>query len=297
MNKNTIGFKIGVAIAAIHLCLVMFAFFAALHSKSSTSGLVYVWFYFLDAPILLLLPFSVNLFGKIAPLIQFGVFGSAMWFMIPWLIDKVVTRVFPNGTRTVRGIIISGAIPLLLVGLVCSSGVSTKLIIQRERPAELKTMLNSASSDFLTGKVIFEADALSGISSINRMNCRAGADMELLLALPREVVFLNESYQEKRRLDFSGQVFKTIDPLDMDGTHSCKFIAYKFQEGVYLFDSKGKEIWNYTQHDKITGTIDGVRFGDIDGDGKQEFAIYYRYGQGIHLVDSDGKMRWKHPVL
>jgi hypothetical protein len=40
-----------------------------------------------------------------------------------------------------------------------------------------------------------------------------------------------------------------------------------------------------------------VDFGDIDGDGKTEFAVYHRYTEGIHLVNSDGKVRWKHPVI
>jgi hypothetical protein len=39
-----------------------------------------------------------------------------------------------------------------------------------------------------------------------------------------------------------------------------------------------------------------VRFGDVDGDGKPEFAIYSRYTEGVHLIDGNGKTRWKHPA-
>lgn len=294
---KTIGFKIGVVLAIIHFSLVILAYLAAMKSHSSTAALVYVWFFFLDAPILLLLKSSAKLFGDIAPLIQFGVFGSALWFFIPWLIDKALTRISSNVTRTVRVVIIVGAIPLILSGFYRLSFMLTKLSIQQERPAALKKMLNSATSDFLTEKVIFEEHyAPAGISSITRMSCRPGAGTEMLLALPKGVVFLNENYQEQNRLNLSDRKsFNSIEPLVQVGTQSCQFLAHKFQEDVYLLNSEGKEIWKSSQVGN-TGGIEGVRSGDIDGDGRQEFALFYKYREGIHLVDGDGKTRWKHPV-
>lgn len=185
MKQKSIGFKIGVALAAIHLILVVLAFVAMINSRSSTAGLIFVWFYFLNAPLLLLFPSSVlKLIGVSAPLIQFGVFGSGMWFLIPWLIDFAVSRIFANVSRTVRALIIAGAIPLILVGFFRLSFFSTKLLIQQERPEELKKMLNQASSDFLIGKVIFEDYAPGGVRSITQTSCRPGAGMELLLAMP-----------------------------------------------------------------------------------------------------------------
>jgi hypothetical protein len=296
MKQKSIGFKIGVVLAAVHLCLTVLAFFAYINSRSSTAGLVFIWFFSLDAPILLL-PFSVfQIFGVAAPLIQFGVFGSALWFLIPWLIDMAFTCVFPNGKRLVGAIVIVGAIPFLLAGFSQLGFLSLKLMIRRERPAELKKVLNRASSDFLTEKVIFEDNAAGTVNSISRMNCRPGAGMELIVAMSGGIVFLNESYQEQSRLKFADRRFNTIEPLDMDGTHSCRFLAYRYGEGAHLFDLERKEIWNFTWPDSSGLHIDGVRFGDVDGDGKMEFAMFYRYTQGIHLVDGDGKTRWEHPV-
>jgi len=298
MKQKSIGFKIGITLAMIHLILVVLAFLAMIKSHSSTAGLVFIWFYFLDAPLLLLLPASaLKLFGVSAPLIQFGVFGSGMWFLIPWLIDIVSSRIFANGNRKVRIMIIAVTVPLILVGFFRLSFFSTKLLIQQERPEELKKMLNNASSDFLTGKVIFEDYAPGGISSISRMNCRPLVGTEVLIALPRGVVFLNDSYKEQYRLNLSDRKgFKSIEPLALDGSHSCGFLSYMFQEGSHLFDLNGKEIWRSTQQDSTAGSYAGVQFGDIDGDGRPEFALYHTYRNGIDLVDANGKTKWQHPI-
>lgn len=296
-KSKSVGFKIGVLLAAVHLCLAILAFLALIKSHSSTAGLVFIWFFFLDAPLLLLLPPPLfTIFGIASPLIQYGVIGSALWFLIPWLIDKAVTRISPNITRTVRIIIVIGIIPFILAGFYRLSFFSTKLLVQRERPAELKKMLNSATSDFLTEKVVFEEYAPAGISSITRMSCRQGTGKEILLALPRGVVFLNESCQVQYRLNLSDRKsFKSIEPLVVDGDQTCGFLAHMFQEDVFLFNSEGKEIWK-SSHIGNSGGFEGVRSGDIDGNGKKEFAFYYMYREGIHLIDSDGKTRWKHPV-
>jgi hypothetical protein len=156
-------------------------------------------------------------------------------------------------------------------------------------------MLNSATSDYLTERVIFKDDFLGPVTGINRMSCRPGTGMELIVAMYGGIVFLNESYQEQSRINFAGLRFNMIEPL-YDDKNSCWFLAYRYGEGVYLFGPSGKEIWSYTQSDSSGLHVDGAHSGDIDGDGKIEFAIFYRYRQGILLVDSDGKTRWEHPV-
>ncbi|CAB1084942.1 hypothetical protein D1AOALGA4SA_12442, partial [Olavius algarvensis Delta 1 endosymbiont] len=61
MIRKTIGFRVGIVTFCLHLCLAVFAFMTFINSKSSTAGLVFIYFLFLDAPIHLLitlLPFS-----------------------------------------------------------------------------------------------------------------------------------------------------------------------------------------------------------------------------------------------
>jgi hypothetical protein len=296
MKRKSIGFKVGVVLALLHLCLVFWAYWACVNSHSSTAGLVYIYFFFLDAP-LLLIPFSVfKVFGDMLPLIEFGIFGSALWFLIPWLIDMAFHRIFPKAKTLLRVIVIIVCIPILLVGFSRLSSLGIKQNIRRERPAELKKLVNRTSSDFLTEKVVFEDKAWKTISSIRRMTCKPGDDTGLIAGISDEVVFFGENYQERHRLKIASRGINTIEPLDMDGTHSCGFLAYRYGEGVSLFDAEGKEVWKIAHLDHNTGHIDGACFGDVDGDGRQEFAVYYRYREGIHLVDGNGKTRWEHPI-
>jgi len=80
VRNKSIGLKIGLALAALHLCLAILAFIAYITSSSSTSALVFIWFFFLDAPIRLLPSSIFDIFGVAAPLISFGVFGRPYGF-------------------------------------------------------------------------------------------------------------------------------------------------------------------------------------------------------------------------
>lgn len=295
-KKKFIGFKIGIALAVLHLGLVIFAFIAFITSSSSTSALVFIWFFFLDAPVRLLPSSLFEIFGVAAPLVSFGVLGSALWFLIPWLLDRAVVKIFPKAGRITRWAAIIGSIAIILIGFTALGDFAVKRSIQAERPAELKKMLDSSTSDFLTEKVILEDNNYGGISSIRLMNCRPDAGAEFLLSLPSEVVFINHDYQEQHRLKFDETRFITIDPLYAGDAGTCMFMAKKLYEGAYFFNSEGKEIWNLTRQDGSKPGIDGVKYGDVDGDKSPEFAIYHRYTEGIHLVDQNGKTMWKYPV-
>jgi hypothetical protein len=297
MKQKPIGLKIGIAFALVHLCLVILAFFSVITSRSSTASLVYIWFGFVDAPVLFLPQSIFHSFGSFGPVIQFGVLGSTLWLLIPWLIVSTYSRIFPKGPRYVSAIILIVIIPFILSGFFRLSFIAVTRSIQQQRPEELKEQLNTASSDFLAGKVIFEDYAPGGVSSITRRNCRTGAGVEILLALPRSIVFLSENYQAQDKLNLSDRKgFKNIEPLDLDGSHACGFLGYMYPDGVTLFDVDGKEIWKSLSKGAGTETIDGVRFGDMDGDGKPEFAILHRYREGITLIDAEGKTRWSYPI-
>ena len=112
------------------------------------------------------------------------------------------------------------------------------------------------------------------------------------------MVFLNDNYEEQSRIVFSGRNFySTVHPVHTDDAHACRFIAYRHFEHASLLNSDGEEIWKKTADDADGGPyIEGVQSGDIDGDGKPEFAVYYSYTKGIALVDENGNPVWTHPV-
>jgi len=81
-------------------------------------------------------------------------------------------------------------------------------------------------------------------------------------------------------------------------SNSCKIevITYKLFEHAALLDYNGKEMWRTAGAADEGRHVDGVQSGDIDRDGKPEFAVYHRYRDGIMLIDESGKTLWKHPV-
>ena len=54
MTPKSVGFKLGLIVAILHLLLVLLTYAAVVHSTSSTAGLAYLPFMLLDAPILFL---------------------------------------------------------------------------------------------------------------------------------------------------------------------------------------------------------------------------------------------------
>jgi hypothetical protein len=218
---------------------------------------VFVWFAFLDAPLLVFSPVFARL-GSVAPLAQFGVFGSALWFLIPWSTDTVITRVFPSVTRVTRGIIIGTIVALIAIVFVPIAFFSTGLLVRGERPAELKKTINKASSGFLTVRTIYRDRAMVRISAITRRRCRLGAGAEILLYLPWGVAFLDERYQERHRIIFSRPPYMTIEAMATDSASSCRYLAYRFFEKVQLFDETGKGtmLWQRGRDDGGSGPID-----------------------------------------
>jgi len=227
MIRRTTGFKVGIVTFCIHLCSVLFAFMAYTNSKSSTAGLVFIYFFFLDAPIQLLitlLPFSVFEFSVIMPLIIYGLLGSSLWFLIPWLMDRLVIRVFPKVTGTMRLTSVIGVIPIFLVGFILLGSLTTTLSIQQERPDELRKLLGSTPSDYLIQKVVFDDISLGGVSSIIRGRYRPNNGPETVLAFHRGVVFLNDRYEVQNRIEFSDCYFQTVYPVHTADDYTSKFI-------------------------------------------------------------------------
>ena len=275
MARKSVGFKIGSVTFCIHLCLAVFAFVAYINSQSSTAGLVFIYFFFLDAPIhflITLLPFSVFDFSVIMPFIIYGIFGSLLWFLIPWIGDRLSTRVFPNITGKIRWISVIGSIPFILLGFIYLGSLSTMLSIRQERPNELKKLLDSTPSGYLNQRVVFDDMSIGGISSISQVASNANAESDILLTCHRGAVFLNGSYEEQSRIMFyRNSFYTTVDPVYTGDIKACYFIAYKLFKQAILLDSNGKEIWKTVEAADGGPYIDGVQSGDIDGNGKPEF--------------------------
>ena len=195
-----------------------------------------------------------------------------------------------------KWICLTGMMPLVIVGFLPLSSLATSLSIRQERPVELKESLASPTTGYLAKRVIYQDNAFGGISSISRANCLSGRGNETLLAFRRGAVILDAHYEEQRRIAFSNRNYQTVHAVHARKAHTCGFIVYKLFNHVALLDPTGTELWRTPKEANSERPIDGVQYGDIDGDRRSEFVIYARYREGIVLVNESGKTLWKHPV-
>lgn len=74
-----------------------------------------------------------------------------------------------------------------------------------------------------------------------------------------------------------------------DGPRLFGFSSYV--EGVYVMDLAGTVLWEYTGG-WLPSMVQDVHWGDVDGDGNDEFAI--SMFNGLHLVSEDGERIWRN---
>ena len=295
MTPKSVGFKIGLMTAALHFLLAVLAYVAMSSSKSSTAGLAFLPFVVLDAPLWLLqtlLPDAVGKAVMSSPLISFGVLGSVMWFVLPWLADRLVVRFFPKARRLVRWIVVLACLPLFFFAFRPLSFQVGMMSMRNERPEELQALLAKPAPGVLTRRTVLEDQDLRGICGIHRID----GSGELLVAFHRGAVRLDARYAVKTRLEFTTNYYQTVAPVWAEGVFTGQFIVHKLFEYAALLDAEGNELWRAGEKLAPGQTIDGVRSGDLDGDGRPEFAVFYRYGGGLLLVDEAGQIRWTHPI-
>lgn len=296
-TQRSVGFKIGVVTCALHVAFVLLAVMACKQAQSSTAGLVFLPFFYLDAPVRVLQGFLPGSANSFSPLISFGVLGSGLWFAIPWLVDRLLLRLAARISRVKRWVVVLVLLPLFVVAFIPLGDFAASRSIRQERPDELSASLGAPSSEELNEKVIFDDQVLGGVSSIHHLAGPPQAEPGILLAHHRGVVFLNDRYEEQDRTEFPNMYFQTVNPVPAGDTGEIRFVVYKHFQYAALLDQEGAELWRI-ERDEGEGVLpmDGVQSGDIDGDGHPEFAVYYRYRTGIVLVDEHGSERWRHNV-
>ena len=299
MSPKSVGFKTGLATAALHLLLVVLAYAAMSGSTSSTAGLAFLPFLFLDAPLIFLANFLPGTAGAAlmsSPLVVFGGLGSLQWFALPWLVDRLLMQLVPRARLWVRWLVVLASLPAFLFAFLPLSTQAVAMSMRNERPEELKALLAHPASGPLTRRTVLEGLDLRGVCGIYLVKDAPEAPAEILVAFHRGAVRLGPGYVEKARLAFTTNSYQTVAPVRIGGVFTGQFIAHKLFEYAALLDSEGQELWRAGEKQAPGQTIDGVCGGDLDGDGRPEFAVFYRYGGGIRLVDEAGQIRWKHPV-
>lgn len=294
MTPKSVGFKLGIVVASLHLILALLAYAAASSSMDAQAGLVFIPFFFLDAPLLFLgalLPGGEWIMGQ--PLIIYGLLGSLLWFALPWLVDRLAVRIFPKLRRLARWMIVLASLPVFFFAFIPLSAQAIAMSIRNDRPEELQALLKNPVTGTLAKRTVLEEEALGGVCGIHPTSDGG----EILVACHRGVLRLDRQYAVTSRLPFpENNYYQSVQPVRIGGAFSGQYLVHELFEHAALLGPDGRELWRAGGKGEPGQMVEGVRAGDIDGDGRPEFAVYYGYGVGILLVDETGQTRWKHPV-
>lgn len=311
MSKRSVGFKIGVVLAIIHLVFAALVLIPIMDLKSACRMVMGMTpLMLLDGPLMFLGMFIHN------PFILYGLVGTLMWFLVPVLMDKIIRALFPRVSAMLTATIIIALLPVVVYASKQALFLNTKIFMYFERPKELRNSGGNASSQLLTERVIFnEADIagegvlkkgpggeyrerhlIGNARHIMKGRFNPAGEMEIALSGLRSVAFFDENLGFKSRKEFD-EVATDRALVDVDGDGVCEYLAYEHMTSVSLLSHDGSTIWKYSGDKEKHEYLDGVAVGDMDGDGKPQFAAYYTYGRGVVLLNESGVVQWEHPVV
>lgn len=159
-----------------------------------------------------------------------------------------------------------------------------------ELPAELRESRVLIGRNWLGKKLFYQGNGTGRVSQIlmGWPADREGAD--LMVAGNKGVQFLDLGGHMVKAINFSERFFSPVQVVQLDESGNFGFLTRdeSWSGPVLLFDMQGQEIWSYGSR-AFSGADDSVA-GDIDGDGRPEFAVASL--SKIQLINRDGREIW-----
>ena len=154
-------------------------------------------------------------------------------------------------------------------------------------PAELRESRVLLGSKWLDKKVFYQSKGIGEVSQILMGWPADREDADLMVAGNKGVQFVDLKGHMVKAIQFSEPFFSPIQVVQLDESGNFGFLTRheSWSGPVLLFDMQGKEIWSYGSR-SFSGADDSVA-GDIDGDGRPEFAVAHT--PKIHLINRDGR--------
>jgi len=185
----------------------------------------------------------------------------------------------------------------LLVLAIIAAFVAYRTIISHLMPGRLKippglkTPSVVIGSGFMTKSVLVGDRRLGKVTDIVLGELDGQPGTEIGVAGTQGALFLDKGLKVKFRIEFSAQT-SHVDIVDVDSDQVCEFMNRgSWSDDASLIDHTGTMKWAYGG----TPGVDDMCAGDIDGDGRLEFAVGFNGRGGVHLVDSNGRRRWRKP--
>lgn len=184
---------------------------------------------------------------------------------------------------------VAGIVAVVIVaGIVIFDKMKMRLF---EVPKDLNQA--SRSSDYVQKGVFVEDARIGKVTDITFGRLDPDSSLTVGVAGTNGALLLNSTLNKKVFIPFS-EVSEHADIIKANN-NSCYFLSRRgelFKRKTAFIDHSGKTLWMYGDEKRA---VDDTAFGDLNGDGKLEFAVGFNGGDGIHLLDHEGKKLWEKP--
>jgi hypothetical protein len=159
-------------------------------------------------------------------------------------------------------------------------------------PASLRRAQVRVGAGLLRRGVYAQEPSLGSVTDIVAGELDPAPGPEIGVAGTGGALFLDDHAKRKAQVSFGGQA-SHVDMIDVEGDGVCEFMD-RGSWGVpaCVMDHQGRVLWTYGGG---VAAVDDMGAGDVNGDGKLEFAVGFSGGDGVHLLDSGGHKLWQRP--
>jgi hypothetical protein len=200
---------------------------------------------------------------------------------MPW--KKIII-----GCSTFFGLLV---VLIVVAGIFVCRSVAKALPGRMEIPSSLVSPTVVKGGELFSKSIFLDVPQAGSVTDIYLGELDPAPGLELGIAGSTGAVFADVGGTIKSSLPFSGRADQ-VDIIDIENDGICEFMNRgSWALSASVFDHSGNIIWEYGG---MPG-VDDMAAGDVDGDGKLEFAVGFNGGGGVRLLETDGQMVWKKP--
>ncbi len=157
-------------------------------------------------------------------------------------------------------------------------------------PNDLRTARIDYGKDACSKSVLGSFPDAGSITDLRWGHFTNEAGSELAIVGNTGYVFVGAGNKLERKVRFAARTFNPVVLLQPKEGEAPVFLGRggSWLENVRLFDGSGALEWQYSN----SWGINGSAAGNLDGDGKLEFAVGLNGGGGLRLLDAKGHELW-----
>ncbi|MGH9763090.1 MAG: hypothetical protein ACREAC_19875, partial [Blastocatellia bacterium] len=178
-------------------------------------------------------------------------------------------------------------------------------------PGELQQPRVVYGAGLLSKRTFCKDESVGRIDSLVYGEFKAGAGNLLAVVGEYGAVFTDGSGAKKQTIHFAPNIVRRwglvtdqlrrsdVALVNPEGNCLCEFLVRNGtalgQQKAELLDEDGRTLWTYGEGDGRNSFLEDISAGDLDGDGRAEYAAAYLNGKGLVLLDHSLKEIWEKP--